>query len=402
LPRRYGPTPGELILKVDDVGGRPLHNGTVHLRRTLLIDSVLALVLAGLTWGTMRLDDCGCRMGALALALVVGQTLPLAARRLAPVPVWLWVGVVTAIHGASTVNDPPIFFGALVGVYTVVSLRDRRTSVVVALVTGVSIGASVLFSDDTPLVTVAFQYVVFATAWILGDSVRTHRAYAAELEDRAAAAERRRQEDAARAAAEERVRMARELHDVVAHHMSLIAVQSEAAQVLLPGDPARAADAVGAIGATAREALTELRRLLGALREEGDGPASRAPQPGDLAIGSLVDSVREAGVPVSLTVRGDPRPLPDAVALSAYRIVQESLTNVVKHAGPASATVLVGYGDDELVLEVTDDGRGDGVAGNGQGLAGMRERVNLLGGELRAGPRRGGGFGVEARLPLQR
>ena len=372
----------------------------MHPRRTLLVDSALALVLAGLTWGTMELDDCGCPMGALAVALVLGQTLPLAARRLAPVPVWLWVGVVTAVHGASTVNDPPIFFGALVAVYTVVSLSDRRTSLVVALVTGLSIGTSVLLSDDTPFVTVAFQYVVFATAWILGDSVRTHRAYAAELEDRAASAERRRQEDAARAAADERVRMARELHDVVAHHMSLIAVQSEAAQVLLPADPARAAEAVGAIGATAREALTELRRLLGALREEGDGPASRAPQPGDLAIGSLVDSVREAGIAVSLTVRGDPRPLPDTVALSAYRIVQESLTNVVKHAGPASATVLVGYGEDELLLEVTDDGRGDSVSGNGQGLVGMRERVNLLGGQLRAGPRRQGGFGVEARLPL--
>ena len=377
--------------------------GAVHPRRTLLVDSALALVLAGLTWGTMELDeDCGCRMGAWALALVLGQTLPLAFRRLAPVPVWLWVGVVTAVHGTSTVNDPPIFFGALVGVYTVVTLSDRRASLAVAVVTALSIGASVLLSDDTPFVTVAFEYVVFATAWILGDSVRTHRAYAAELEDRAAQAERRRQEDASRAAADERVRMARELHDVVAHHMSLIAVQSEAAQVLLPDDPVRAASAVAAIGTTAREALTELRRLLGALREDGDGPASRAPQPGDLAIGSLVDSVREAGVPVSLTVRGDPRPLPDAVALSAYRIVQESLTNVVKHAGPASATVVVGYDRDELLLEVTDDGRGDSVPGDGQGLAGMRERVNLLGGQLRAGPRKDGGFGVEARLPLRR
>ena len=391
-----------LILKVDDAGPAPLHNGAVHLRRTLLVDSALALVLAGLTWGTMELDeDCECRMGAWAVALVLGQTLPLAFRRLAPVPVWLWVGVVTAVHGASTVNDPPIFFGALVGVYTVVTLSDRRTSLVVAVVTALSIGASVLLSDDTPFVTVAFEYVVFATAWILGDSVRTHRAYAAELEDRAASAERRRQEDASRAAADERVRMARELHDVVAHHMSLIAVQSEAAQVLLPDDPVRAAGAVDAIGSTAREALTELRRLLGALREDGDAP-SRAPQPGDLAIASLVDSVREAGVPVSLTVRGHPRPLPDAVALSAYRIVQESLTNVVKHAGPASATVIVDYDGDELLLEVTDDGRGDGVPGDGQGLVGMRERVSLLGGHLRAGPRPDGGFGVEARLPLRR
>lgn len=135
--------------------------------------------------------------------------------------------------------------------------------------------------------------------------------------------------------------MSRELHDVVAHHLSLIAVQSEAAQVLLQSDPARADEAVGAIGTTARQALTELRRLLGALRQEGEGPGSLSPQPGDLAIGSLVDAVRDAGVPVELTVRGEPRPLPDAIALSAYRIVQESVTNVVKHAGPASASVVV-------------------------------------------------------------
>ena len=324
-----------------------------------MVDTALALALAALTWGTMGLDeDCPCPVRPVAVALVLAQTLPLAFRRLAPVPVLVLLGVVTGIHGASTVSDPTVFFGALVALYTAVSLSDRRTSVVLGAVTAVAVGLSVLASGDTPFATVALNYVVFGTAWILGDSVRTHRAYAAELEDRAASAARRRQEAADRAAAEERVRMARELHDVVAHHVSLIAVQSEAAQVLLPADPARATEAVEAIGTTARQALTELRRLLGALREDGDGPASVSPQPGDLAIGSLVDSVRGAGVPVSLTVRGDLRPLPDAVAVSAYRIVQESLTNVVKHAGPATAAVVVDYGADELVLEVTDDGWG--------------------------------------------
>ncbi|CAA9237505.1 MAG: Two-component system sensor histidine kinase [uncultured Acidimicrobiales bacterium] len=366
-----------------------------------MVDTALALALAALTWGTMGLDeDCPCPARPLAVALALAQTLPLAFRRVAPVPVLVLLGLVTGIHGASTVSDPTVFFGALVALYTAVSLSDRRTSVVLGAVTAVAVGLSVLASGDTPFATVALNYVVFGTAWILGDSVRTHRAYAAELEDRAASAERRRQEDANRAAAEERVRMARELHDVVAHHVSLIAVQSEAAQVLLPKDPGRAAEAVEAIATTARQALTELRRLLGALREDGDGPASVSPQPGDLAIGSLVDSVRDAGVPVSLTVRGNLRPLPDAVAVSAYRIVQESLTNVVKHAGPATAAVVVDYGADELVLEVTDDGRGRPGDGTGHGLVGMRERVTLLGGQLRAGPRREGGFGVEARLPL--
>ena len=366
-----------------------------------MADTVLALALAGLTWGTMELDrDCACPIRPLAVVLVLAQTLPLAFRRLAPVPVWLFVGVVTGVHGASTVNDPPLFFGALVTVYTVVSLSDRRTSIVVGVVTALAIGASIIASSDTAFVTVALVFVVFGTAWILGDSVRTHRAYAAELEERAALAERRRQEESQRAAADERVRMARELHDVVAHHVSLIAVQSEAAQVLLADDPARATSAVEAIGATARDALTELRRMLGALREDGEGPPSRSPQPDDLAIQSLVDSVRDAGVPVQLSVRGDPRPLPDAVALSAYRIVQESLTNVVKHAAPASAAVVLAYGRDELVVEVTDDGRRPASAGGGHGLVGMRERVTLLGGRLRAEPRQEGGFVVEARLPL--
>jgi len=356
-------------------------------------DTVLALALVGLTWGTMGLDDdCPCPVRALAVVLALAQCLPLALRRLAPVPVWLAVGVVTGIHGASTVHDPSVFFAGLVAVYTVVSLSDRRTSVIVGAVTAATIAVSVAVSTDAPFVTVVLNYVVFGTAWILGDSVRTHRAYAAELEDRAASA-------AGQAAADERVRMARELHDVVAHHVSLIAVQSEAAQVLLPTDPARATQAVAAIGATAREALTELRRLLGALRDEGDGPAPRSPEHGDLAIAALVESVREAGVPVSLAVRGDPRPLPHAVALSAYRIVQESLTNVVKHAGPASASVVVGYGVDELLVEVSDDGRGGRSEGTGHGLIGMRERVTLLGGRLRAGPGNDGGFVVEARLP---
>jgi signal transduction histidine kinase len=337
--------------------------------------------------------DCACPIRPLAVVLVLAQTLPLAFRRLAPVPVWLFVGVVTGVHGASTVNDPPLFFGALVTVYTVVSLSDRRTSIVVGVVTALAIGVSILASRDTAFVTVALVFVVFGTAWILGDSVRTHRAYAAELEERAAMA-------AERAAAEERVRMARELHDVVAHHVSLIAVQSEAAQVLLADDPSRATSAVQSIGATAREALTELRRLLGALRQDGEGPPSRSPQPDDLAIESLVESVRDAGVPVHLSVRGDPRPLPDAVALSAYRIVQESLTNVVKHAAPASAAVVLAYGSDELVVEVTDDGRRPASAGGGHGLVGMRERVTLLGGRLRAEPRQEGGFVVEARVPL--
>ena len=371
--------------------------------RRLVADAALAVTLAALTWGTIELDQgCECHRPWWALALILAQTLPLALRRVTPVPVWLLVGLATGVHGASEVADPPVFFGALVATYTVASMGSRRSSLVVAGVTGLAIAAAMLAAGDASLTDVVLNAVVFGTAWILGDSVRVHRAYTAELEDRAARLERQRQEDAWRAAAAERLRMSREVHDIVAHHVSLIVVQSEAAQVLLTDRPEKAVEAVGAIGATARQALGELRRLLGTLRRDDPGPEnSLSPQPGDTEIESLVGSVREAGLPVQLVVDGTPRPVPPAVALSAYRIVQEALTNVLKHAGPAAATVSLRYGDRQLEVGVADDGVGGEPDGDGHGLLGMRERVALAGGELHAGPRPDGGFAGHARLPLE-
>jgi len=205
----------------------------------------------------------------------------------------------------------------------------------------------------------------------------------------------------------ERARIARELHDVIAHNVSVMVVQADGASYALDADPGRAREALAAISATGRQALAEMRRLLGVLRREEDGGASeRAPQPGIGELGELLDQARGAGLPVSFTVEGEPHPLPGGIALTAYRIVQESLTNTRKHAGPmASASVTLRYADTALVLAISDDGRGDlgGAAmpeATGHGLTGMRERVAACGGSVAAGPRPGGGFEVVATLPL--
>src|SRR6266542_2396298 len=238
--------------------------------------------------------------------------------------------------------------------------------------------------------------------WALGDSAHTRRAYTAELEARAVRLERERELEAGRAAADERTRIARELHDVIAHHVSMMVVQAEAGPVVVERDPGMAAQAFDSISAIGRQALGEMRRLLGVLRSDDDrsGP-SLGPQPGLDQLPLLVEQVRRAGLEARLEIQGEPRPLPPGMDLSAYRIVQEALTNAVRHAGPGTARVLIRYGDDDLRLEVRDDGLG-GRPGNGagHGLIGMRERVNLFGGELDAGPRPDGGFAVAARLPL--
>jgi len=232
-------------------------------------------------------------------------------------------------------------------------------------------------------------------AWLLG-------AYLRELRERARRAEREREERAAAAVVSERARIARELHDIVAHNVSLMVVQAEAAEEMLERDKAdRARAPVRRIGETGRVALTDMRRLLGILRDADAGPAL-APQPGIANLDLLLATVREAGLPVELEVRGTPVPLSPGVDLSAFRIVQEALTNALKYSGRERARVLVGFMADALELEVTNDGSaadGAGVAG-GHGLMGMRERVALFGGELEAGPCSEGGYRVHARLPL--
>lgn len=248
------------------------------------------------------------------------------------------------------------------------------------------------------------------SSFILGVSafgliIRNRQRIFADSEERAAAAEADRHAGAQRAVSEERSRIAREMHDVVAHGMSVIAVQAAAAQEIVHTDPDKAAEVMGRIENVGRESLNELRRMLGVLRQgDDDTAASLTPQPSLADVGAAVTQSTCAGVDTTLVVIGDARELAPGIGLTAFRIVQEALTNVLKHAGSnASATVTIAYGRSSVTIEIVDDGRGAvsslSEAGGGNGLIGMRERVDIYGGELSAGPRTGGGYAVRAVLP---
>jgi len=241
---------------------------------------------------------------------------------------------------------------------------------------------------------------MFGGAWFAGRLVQKRQLYGQAFAERARVLERERDANARVAAAEERVRIAREMHDVVGHSVSVMVVQAGAERLALGEERPPTREALLAIERTGREALAEMSRLLGILRKEGEGLAL-APRPSLARVDALVQTVRDAGVPVELRVEGEQTALPPGVDVSAYRILQEALTNVVKHAGPARASVVVRYGRRVVEVEVTDDGRRS-LNGNatGYGLAGMRERVELHGGTLEAGSGSEGGFTVKARLPL--
>jgi signal transduction histidine kinase len=329
-------------------------------------------------------------------------------RRTAPLTVAMVVLGANAVQavtiGAS--EGQGVLVPALIAMYAAGAYDERPRSLIPLASLPVVILARELTNPentDTANVLDALAWEsTIAAAWLLGAYLRTRRLYVAELEERAARAERARAEQARAAVADERARIARELHDAVAHGVTVMVVQAEAAEEVLSADPERAREPLRKVQRSGREALVELRRLLGFLRDE-DAAAERAPQPGLANLDALVESVRAGGLDVDVRVEGDPVPLPGGLDLSAYRIVQEALTNALKHAGPAHATVAVTYGDGMLELDVSDDGRGRSAAdGAGQGLAGMRERVALYGGELESGPQPQRGFRVRARLPVSR
>jgi signal transduction histidine kinase len=249
---------------------------------------------------------------------------------------------------------------------------------------------------------VQFTVVPLVAMLIARRAVRDRQLRAEALEARAEALEREQELRARDAVAEERARIARELHDLVAHNVSLMVVQAGAERHALPEEQASTREVLGSIEQAGRQALVEARRLLGMLRRKDDRE-DLEPQPSLDLVGALVEQVQRAGLPVDLTIEGERAALPAGVDLCAYRVVQESLTNALKHAGPAQASVLLRYAPRALDIEVCDDGRGAPVAngnGSGHGLIGMRERVALYGGELHAGPRPGGGFEIRAHLPL--
>lgn len=274
-----------------------------------------------------------------------------------------------------------------------------RAIVGLILAQGVGLWANANFAETNG------DYVWIAAAitvsWTTGFVLSRRSEHARELSERAERLEREQRDAAERAVTEERQRIARELHDVIAHSVSVMTVQAGAVRRLLKPEQEKERKALETVESTGREALTEMRRLVGLLREHGAMPEF-SPQPGMATIDSLLDGVRAAGLPVDLEVDGEPRDLPPGVDLTAYRVVQEALTNALKYAGPAHAWVAVGWGEDELELEIANDGLGDGDGtGGGHGLTGMRERVSLYGGEIESGPRNGGGYVVRARLPLQ-
>jgi signal transduction histidine kinase len=390
-----------------------MNGGARWLRRLpaspWLFDSGLALVAAGVSTTFFVAEVAGSSLpsGTLALGygLVLLHTLPLAARRRFPGAV-LGISVASGLAFAA-LGLPPIVLLVviLVAVYSVAAYGDRWVALAGLAAAELGAAAVQLTPGKFQAPTVVSNGLVIGAAWLLGHFVGVRRAYTARLEQ-TAELERTRAELARRAVAEERLRLARELHDVVAHSISVIAVQSGVGAHVAATQPEEAAKALAAIEATSRAALTELRRLLGVLRQEGEPQGSLAPVPGLADLDALLAEVAKAGLGVRLRVEGTPSPLPAGVDLSAYRIVQEALTNVVKHAGPARAQVVVGYRDQEVTVEVTDDGRGvtvptgDGRARVGHGLIGMRERVQVFGGDLETGPRPGGGFRVAARLPF--
>jgi signal transduction histidine kinase len=339
-----------------------------------------------------------------ALGLTAALMTPLFWRRRHPLAVFAITAGVSFLQWLAGVDVLTANMAVLVAMYGVASRRTLRW----ALAAGAVVELGVLLSllrEDAPFELFPSASVFVITIWITGIYVNTRRRYVESLVERAERAELERDQQARIATAAERVRIARELHDVVAHNVSVMVVQADGAGFAIDSDPDQARRAVRIISTTGRQAMAEMRRLVGVLREDAGTEERYSPQPGVAQLGDLVEQVRASGLPTDLTVSGTPRDLPAGEQLVIYRIVQEALTNTLKHGGPrARATVDVVYGDHEIELKVTDDGRGASApwAHGGHGLIGMRERVAMYGGSVDAAARVGGGFLVVARLPVSR
>ncbi|MDQ1037893.1 signal transduction histidine kinase [Streptomyces sp. V3I8] len=389
-------------------------------RHPTWVDGFWAVVLLGISVmsGTSGPENsAGTDHLAVTLPITFLLCLVIALRRRMP-EAMLVLGV--SMGAAQLVLDmslAPADFALLVITFTVASNGTRWASRL-ALTAGLCAAplAQLRWPEEQQSVggqiaIVVFQTVPFALAWVLGDSLRTRRAYFAQLEERAARLEKEREAQAKVAVAAERARIARELHDVVAHNVSVMVVQADGAAYVLDTAPDQAKKALEIISGTGRQALAEMRRLLGVLRTgEHQESGEYVPQPDVEQLGDLIEQCRGSGLPVDYKIEGTPRPLPSGVELTAYRIVQEALTNTRKHGGPnTGASVRLVYFDDGLGLLVEDDGKGaphelyeeGGVDGQGHGLIGMRERIGMVGGTLDAGPRPGGGFRISALLPLK-
>jgi signal transduction histidine kinase len=371
-------------------------------RRSAVVDGVLAAGLAALitvgTYFASQHQPTRRPFDAGTVALIVVAAGALALRRRFPVAVLAAVFATVLAYSAVGYAEGPLWL-ALCVAYLTAAVRGHRVAAVAAAVAGLAVfpwlDAVLRHRPGPSLVGVAGL-----AAWLL---VLLGAAEAVRIRwERAAEAARIQEEEARRRASEERLRIARELHDALGHHLSLISVQSGVALHLNEQLPEQARSSLAAIKQASKEALGELRSVLDVLRQE-DEPAPRTPTSTLARLDELVSQAAAAGLEVRTEVDGDVRSLPFGVDVAAFRIVQEALTNVARHAGPATATVRVAYGERDLTVEVDDDGRGHPAGngdGSGKGIVGMRERVATLGGDLEAGPRPGGGFRVRARLPL--
>jgi signal transduction histidine kinase len=385
-------------------------------RQELLADAGLAVALAAVNAVALLPYRAQQHPLWLALLLVVAQGLPLAWRRSRPIAVGLVIGAARVAYDQIGFTLAPFPLGPAIAFYTIIDRRGPAWRWTACVLVAVGLAVSQAAPGHHQPYDAIFQVMILLTAWVAGTLSRTKRASLQAARNRADRAEAELDRQAAMAAGRERTRIARELHDVVAHHVSLIAVQAEAAASLLPGRPDQARSAVDIIGDTARQALTELRRLLGVLR----GPAERletAPSASLGDLGEVLDQVRGTGLPVNFEVVGTPGPLSPGVDLTAYRIVQEALTNTIRHARARQAAVTLRYEPGYITVSVTDSGRrpdrppvarsgvtaspGSLLTGSGLGLAGIAERVASCGGNLSVGPTGADGFAVTARLPAR-
>lgn len=375
------------------------------LRQLLLVDGglALALLLLDLRHIISVNDRCQCYPEGAGLLLLAVFTLPLAARRLAPVTVWFVVGSAAVVWQLAGYGDLlTTAFGALIPVYTVAAYSPTRVARIVGVVTLTLVAVVLMFETHVDFIT---DFLAnggpYAFAWAMGLAAQTTRASNEALRAQTARLQHEREERAKLAAAEERARIARDMHDIVAHSISVIAVQAEAGPVVVKSDASAAAAMFDTIAATARQSLGDIRRLLGVLR---DAEPDRAPQPGLDRLEDLFDDVRATGRVVSFTVEGEPQPATPGLGLSAYRIVQEGITNALRHAGPTPIEVQLHWQSDGLEVRIRDDGVGpESVpSSDGRGLVGMHERAEAIGGSVMAGPRATGGWEVVAWLPFER
>jgi signal transduction histidine kinase len=376
-----------------------------------LVDALIALALAVLIELQFVLgDQPGAEADAVNLIGGLFLTIPLIWRRRAPlamIGLFLATGLANEALGGSLFSFPagdshgeiPPFATLATGVVAIYSL-GRYTgddAARIGFVLGLAgLWGIVFVSGQVDFGSFFFSGALAVIPWLIGRNIRSRSL-------RLAAAEREQEQRTRLAVGDERARIARELHDVVAHSVGIIVIQAEGARRVFDRDPERAREALDTIEQTARTALAEMRRSLGVLRDQGGAPL-REPQPGLAELDSLLEQAREGGLEVELEVEGEPRTLPRSVDLSAYRIVQEALTNTIKHAGRVRSRITLRYGERELEVEVADDGPGPfgnaAGAGSGHGLLGMRERVASHGGEVEAGSGPEGGFVVRASLPL--